>query len=468
MESTTAKASLGTILAGGLGLAIYAVTLQAGAPTDGRIVLATGNAHYEQLAESYRPELERDGVRLEFRDLEGFATLKALVDPNSGINAGFVKGGLVGSLQGRLASEKAKGRHTEYAKLQSLGRLFYEPIWVFTRNDTPIKSLRELAGKRVMVGTRDSGSRRIASQLLRANGIAREGATLISEELSDNAAELLGGAADAAILILPADSDKIQSLLRLPNIRLMDFSAEGDAYDNRFPALTKLVMRTGSVEFQPLIPSADITLLATSVALVVRPSLDASLASLLTQAIMNNPKSGFDKNGDPVLFYKAGEFPSPSDPEFEVPKEARQIYKTNELPFVLRLIAPFNQRLGLPYSVTAYTSAHAAKLVLLIPLLAVLLPAMRFLPIAYTWNVRRRLLYWYRQLKALERSLDSGGAKYDQALHEAEIERIDSRVRRMRVPLYFSHQLYDLRGHIDLVRQRIAERPPREVRMAAE
>jgi hypothetical protein len=183
---------------------------------------------------------------------------------------------------------------------------------------------------------------------------------------------------------------------------------------------------------------------------------------------MNNPKSGFDKNGDPVLFYKAGEFPSPSDPEFEVPKEARQIYKTNELPFVLRLIAPFNQRLGLPYSVTAYTSAHAAKLVLLIPLLAVLLPAMRFLPIAYTWNVRRRLLYWYRQLKALERSLDSGGAKYDQALHEAEIERIDSRVRRMRVPLYFSHQLYDLRGHIDLVRQRIAERPPREVRMAAE
>src|SRR5689334_8142847 len=468
MESTTAKASLGTILAGGLGLAIYAVTLQAGAPTDGRIVLATGNAHYEQLAESYRPELERDGVRLEFRDLEGFATLKALVDPNSGINAGFVKGGLVGSLQGRLASEKAKGRHTEYAKLQSLGRLFYEPIWVFTRNDTPLKSLRELAGKRVMVGTRDSGSRRIASQLLRANGIAREGATLINEELSDNAAELLGGAADAAILILPADSDKIQSLLRLPNIRLMDFSAEGDAYDNRFPALTKLVMRTGSVEFQPLIPSADITLLATSVALVVRPSLDASLASLLTQAIMNNPKSGFDKNGDPVLFYKAGEFPSPSDPEFEVPKEARQIYKTNELPFVLRLIAPFNQRLSLPYSVTAYTSAHAAKLVLLIPLLAVLLPAMRFLPIAYTWNVRRRLLYWYRQLKALERSLDSGGAKYNQAAHEAEIERIDSRVRRMRVPLYFSHQLYDLRGHIDLVRQRIAERPAREVRMAAE
>src|SRR5262245_25104908 len=248
----------------------------------------------------------------------------------------------------------------------------------------------------------------------------------------------------------------------------MDFSAEADAYDNRFPALTKLVMRTGSVEFQPLIPSADITLLATTAALIIKPTLDASLASLLTQAVMNNPKPGFDQNGDPVLFYKAGEFPSASDPEFEVPKEARQVYKTNELPFLLRLIAPFNKWLGLPYNITAYSSAHAAELVLLIPALAVLLPLMRFLPLAYTWNVRRRLLYWYRQLKALERSLDSGGAKYDLAAHQAEIERIDARVRRMRVPLYFSHQLYDLRGHIDLVRQRLAERPPQERRLAAE
>ena len=470
MESNTAKASIGTVLAGGLGVAVYAVTLQAGSHTDGRIVLATGNTHYQQLAETYRPELERYGVRLEFRDMEGFATLKALVDDKSEINAGFVKGGLVGSMQGRLATEKAKGRHVEYAKLQSLGRLFYEPIWVFTRADTPLQSLRDLNGKRIMLGTRDSGSRRIATQLLRANGInlVRDDPRLISEELAADARELLQGTADAAILILPADDDKIQSLLHVPAIRLMDFSAEAEAYDNRFPALTKLVMRTGSVEFQPLVPSADITLLATSVALVVKPELDASLASLLTQAIMNNPKPGFDKNGDPVLFYKPGEFPSPSDPEFEVPKEARQIYKTNELPFLLRLVAPFNKRIGLPYNITAYTSAHAAKLVLLIPALAVLVPLMRYLPVAYAWNVRRRLLYWYRQLKALERSLDSGGAKYDLAAHQAEVERIDSHVRRLRVPLYFSGQLYDLRGHIDLVRHRIAARPPQEVRIAAE
>ena len=34
----------------------------------------------------------------------------------------------------------------------------------------------------------------------------------------------------------------------------MDFSAEAEAYDNRFPAITKVVLRKGAVEFNPVIP----------------------------------------------------------------------------------------------------------------------------------------------------------------------------------------------------------------------
>ena len=71
---------------------------------------------------------------------------------------------------------------------------------------------------------------------------------------------------------------------------------------------------TGAVDFNPLVPSADITLLSTSVALAVRASMEPALVSLLTHAIINNPKSGFDKNGDPVLFYKPGEFPTRKRP----------------------------------------------------------------------------------------------------------------------------------------------------------
>src|SRR6185295_17166048 len=122
--------------------------------------------------------------RTSLRPLEGRLTLRELVDDNSGITAGFVKGGLVGSLQGRLASEKQKGRHSEYSKLRSVGRLFHEPVWVFTRGDLPIATLRDLKGKRIIMGTRDSGSRGIARQLLKANGVAgKETATFVDEDL---------------------------------------------------------------------------------------------------------------------------------------------------------------------------------------------------------------------------------------------------------------------------------------------
>ena len=40
----------------------------------------------------------------------------------------------------------------------------------------------------------------------------------------------------------------------------------------------------------------------------------------------------------------------------------------------------------------------------------------------------------------------------------AEIDRIDAGVRGVWVPLHYSSDLYDLRGHIDLVRQRLLAR----------
>jgi hypothetical protein len=195
--------------------------------------------------------------------------------------------------------------------------------------------------------------------------------------------------------------------------------------------------------------------------------MQPALVSLLTHAVVHNPKSGFDKNGDPVLFYRAGEFPTGNDPEFDVPDDARIVYKSGELPVVLKALGPKAYGLGVPFSYTAYINEHWTTLVGMLGLLAILLPLTRALPALYVWMIRRRLVYWYRQLKALERNLDSGGASYDASALQAEFERIELHVRRIRVPLYYSNQLYDLRGHIDLVRQRLAAKPMR-ARMAAE
>ena len=52
----------------------------------------------------------------------------------------------------------------------------------------------------------------------------------------------------------------------------------------------------------------------------------------------------------------------------------------------------------------------------------------------------------------------------------AEVERIDAAVRRIRLPLAYSDRVYDLRGHIDLVRKQLYARsvPPEDARAAAE
>jgi hypothetical protein len=99
-----------------------------------------------------------------------------------------------------LASAKDRELHDkEAAGLRSIGRLFHEPIWVFTRGDLPLESLRDLKNKKILVGGEQTATRRISMQLLKANGVDAANATLLEAMLSSDASQLLRGEADAAI-----------------------------------------------------------------------------------------------------------------------------------------------------------------------------------------------------------------------------------------------------------------------------
>jgi len=70
--------------------------------------------------------------------------------------------------------------------------------------------------------------------------------------------------------------------------------------------------------------------------------------------------------------------------------------------------------------------------------------------------VQRKLAYWYRRLERLERSVGSGAGA---AEHAQELSLISDTVARMKVPRGYAEQLFNLRGHIDMVRARLAIRP---------
>jgi len=67
--------------------------------------------------------------------------------------------------------------------------------------------------------------------------------------------------------------------------------------------------------------------------------------------------------------------------------------------------------------------------------------------------VRSRIFRWYRNLRLIEAELDEGERPRDELA--ASLDKLESRVASIRVPLAYADELYSLRQHIELVRQRL-------------
>jgi TRAP-type uncharacterized transport system substrate-binding protein len=387
---------------------------------------ATAGSPYHRYAERYHATFKRNGVKVEIRESDGSqANLKALADRASGVHAGFVQGGLA-------SSKDAPG-------LLSVGRIAYEPLWVFHAAEAKLERLTDLKGKRILVGPAGGGTSGLALRLLAANGVTAETATLINRELPDYVDLLSKGEADVGFLVLAAEARTVQRLLRTANVRLMSFN-NADAYIQRFPFLSRLVLREGVVDFAANIPPADTTLLATTAAVLVREDAHRALVNLLAQALQEVHSQPAIEGGSGVqLFQRAGEFPIASDPEFPLSEEARRVYRSG---------APFLQRY-VPFWLATMIDRLLVSLVVLVP---ILIPLVRFAPQIYNWRVRRRLMYWYGKLKSLE--ADAGGPE-ERAARLRELDRIEAAVGKIPVPLGFSDRLYDLRLHIEGVRRRL-------------
>ena len=106
-----------------------------------------------------------------------------------------------------------------------------------------------------------------------------------------------------------------------------------------------------------------------------------------------------------------------------------------------------------------WISIHVQRAIaVLVTGLAIGLPLLHFLPQTYNWMIRRRLFYWYAELRALESSFEAITSHKQLLDKQAEIERIEHDLSKIRFPLTFSDQVYNLRHHIDLVRRKIASR----------
>ena len=407
-------------------LAAFALTLRFTDPGPPKIVAMTTGGEtgaYYAFGKRYAEILARSGVKLDVRSSAGSVeNLVRLKDQSSGVGIALLQGGI--------------GNSKDTPGVNSLGRVFHEPLWVFYRGDT-IDKLGQLKGKRIAVGAEGSGTRVLAMALLQANEIS-EGTAVLSPLTAQPAADALkAGLLDAVFLALAPQAPLIQQLLRSSDFKLMNFS-QADAYAKLYPYLAKLTLPQGVIDLVANIPAQDVTLVAPTAVLVAREDVHPAIVALLAEAAQ-------DVHGKVSLFAKPGEFPTATDPDFNMDADALRFYKSG--PTFWKRIFPF------------WIANLVERLVVfLVPLLTILLPLSKAVPALYRWRVRQRMLVRYKQMKGIEARVADLPIGASTAGVVSELDALEEAVSRMPVPTQFSEQYYDLRSHLTHVRQRLAAR----------
>ncbi|MES2261292.1 MAG: TAXI family TRAP transporter solute-binding subunit [Pseudomonadota bacterium] len=399
-------------------------------PTPPRtVILSTGqeNGAYEAFGKKYAAALARHGVQVELRRSLGS------VDNLHRLNKGEVDIGFVQSGTTNLDEAERRG-------LVSVGSLFTEPVWLFLRDDVKVDELTQLRGLKINLGPKGSGSPRLFRQILAANGVEPEELQIGELENTPATVELLERRIDGLVFTSAPDAPLIQMLLITPGIKLFDFT-QADAYTRRLPFLSHVVLPRGIADLGRDLPPKDYHLIAPTATLVAREDLHPALVDLLVQAAGSI-------HGGAGWFQQQGQFPSARYTEIPVAHEAAKFYKDGP---------PFLQR----YMSFWLANFFDRMWVLVVALGALILPLSKVVPPLYVWRIRSRVFRWYGQLRKVEQALAAAPDAQRNAIYTAQLERlndIEERVNEISIPLSFADDLYGLRSHINLVRQRIVSR----------
>ena len=408
--------------AGLLTLAAFAVAYHFVQPAPPRhIVMATGSKDgvYYYYGRMYRDLMAQQGIDVTIDETAGSIANIDLLNRNEA-DVAFVQGG--------TRSDEGD------TPLRSLASLYFEPIWVFVRNDLPVARLADLRGRRVAVDGEGSGTRVIALQLLADTGL--DGTTVAISPLggADAAAALREGKLDAAFFIIPANAPSVHALFAAPGVRLLAIDRAA-AYRLQHRFLSLLTLPEGAIDLAAGLPPADTVLLAPAANLVVRDDFHPALAELL----LNEARK---IHGYAGLFEDAGEFPSRKYLEYPIADAAQRFFDSG--PSFLQRYLPF----------WAANLVDRLKIMLL-PLVALAYPFFKVIPPTYDWRMRSRINRWYRELQSIEHSLEAGATRDELSRRLAELEALEDRVRHLTMPVAYGNPLYSLRLHIAMLRDEL-------------
>jgi TRAP-type uncharacterized transport system substrate-binding protein len=174
-----------------------------------RIVMATGpeGGTYYEVGKRYRAVLAREGVDVQLVPTPGSVeNLAMLLDPHAAVSVALVQGGTAGP-------EHVSG-------LESIGTVFYEPLWWFHRREVQGVGIDGLRGRKISIGPEGSGTPALALEIIKRAGIEQEVGELLPLEPRVAGEKLSAGEIDVAFIMTSSDAPVVQQLLADERVEL--------------------------------------------------------------------------------------------------------------------------------------------------------------------------------------------------------------------------------------------------------
>lgn len=388
-------------------------------PTEITITSGPEGSIFHGIAQKYAKALEKNGLKVNILESNGsLENLQRINKKDTKIDLALVQSG---------SEEEGK----KYRRLVSLGGISYQPLFFFYRGK-PIERLTEMKGKTMAVSSEGSGARKLALRILKLNGID-EGPNLVTMEGETVSQALLDKKIDGAFLMgEDASLNVLRKLLNTDGVQLMNFK-NAEAYVRKIDILHILKLPEGVLNFEKNIPNQNITLMGPMVELIATENLHPALSDMVLGAAM-------ELHGTPGIFKKRGEFPIAVSSKIKLSDDAERYYKSGK-GFLYRYL-PF-----------WFASLVNRILVVFLPMLILLVPAVKSIPAIFRWMGKLRIRRRYRALLRLEeRFMYEKDAEKLKELY-SQFEAIEKDVQQMRVKAIFADQFYMLRSHIDYVRR---------------
>jgi hypothetical protein len=174
---------------------------------------------------------------------------------------------------------------------------------------------------------------------------------------------------------------------------------------------------------------------ATTANLLARNEVHPALVYLLLD-------TATDVNSGHARLSEAKTFPNPRAQDMPIAEEAQRYYKSGK-PFL---------KAYLPYWAANFVDR---MLILLIPVIGVMIPAIKFAPVLYAYRLKSRIGGWYAQLGAVESEMAGQPDTAHIADYLSRLDVIEAEINAANMPNWLREQIYLLRAAIDLVRERL-------------